>query len=234
MALFHSCQSPLHKKKILTVSFLLSNFHLHQFWFFLKHHGETWPTATRGLCWCEICWCAASWLNQARLWGEAPVLNYSPHIHLAVPIIQGSVHKRSLPASPSCEKWVMEFKGAHNICCTAQLLAMLWLSVPPQRAAAVDVQLCVLQWNLQGCCVNDLEDIHYHVLSAGIKAAAHAPCVSPSLSLLKLAQILTSTWLEIKIYASFDFQWGWLVPSAQWSCILFHAKFHCDYFAMTT
>lgn len=31
--------------------------------------------------------------------GGAPVFSYSPHIHLAVPIIQGSVHERAMPAS---------------------------------------------------------------------------------------------------------------------------------------
>lgn len=49
--------------------------------------------------------------------GEAPVFNHSPHIHLAVPIIQGSVRERCAPcqpASPSCEKWVMEFKGTRR------------------------------------------------------------------------------------------------------------------------
>lgn len=49
--------------------------------------------------------------------GEAPVFNHSPHIHLAVPIIQGSVRERCAPcqpASPSCEKWVMEFKGTQR------------------------------------------------------------------------------------------------------------------------
>lgn len=31
--------------------------------------------------------------------GGAPVFRHSPHIHLAVPIIQGSVHERAMPAS---------------------------------------------------------------------------------------------------------------------------------------
>lgn len=70
--------------------------------------------------------------------GEAPVLNYSPHIHLAVPIIQGSVHERSLPARPSCEKWVMEFKGTHSLLalhsgCAGTALAFLCL---PTRSSS--------------------------------------------------------------------------------------------------
>lgn len=49
----------------------------------------------------------------------SPVFSHSPHIHLAVPIIQGSVHEHALPASPSCEKWVMEFKGARSLVAAA-------------------------------------------------------------------------------------------------------------------
>lgn len=60
-------------------------------------------------------WCAASLLKRilpaAR---EASVFNYSPHIHLAVPIIQGSTSAWALLTSPSCEKWVMKFKGTSS------------------------------------------------------------------------------------------------------------------------
>lgn len=76
--------------------------------------------------------------------GGAPVFSHSPHIHLAVPIIQGSVHTRSLPAShpasPSCEKWVMEFKGTCSLVILHSRLSWLFL---PTHGCSSSVCVCL-------------------------------------------------------------------------------------------
>ncbi|KAJ4928991.1 hypothetical protein JOQ06_004612 [Pogonophryne albipinna] len=57
----------------------------------------------------------------------------SPSLCL-VPIIQGSVHERSLSAIPSCEKWVMEFKVTR--CLVALRSHRFGFSGPPESRHA--------------------------------------------------------------------------------------------------
>lgn len=138
-------------------------------------------------------------------WGDAPVLNYSPHIHLAVPIIQDSVHERSLPASPSCEKWVMEFKGTRSLVALHSRWHRLRLSVPPNMQY-VCVCNSVSRSEIREAvweCVSVNQKTSIITFSAGIKAAPRSPRVFLSLSVssLNLAYILPHDFpLEIKIY----------------------------------
>lgn len=97
-----------------------------------KIRSDISSTARQGLFWCEICSCAACWLKV----GGAHVLNYSSPINLAVPIIQGSMHEQSLPASPSCEKWVMDFKGTHNLAALHSRIGATLARTPSQHTPA--------------------------------------------------------------------------------------------------
>lgn len=115
------------------------------------------------------------------------------------------------PASPSCEKWVMEFKGTHSLVAlhSSAMASLGFLFLVTHGSSSNSSNVCVC--NSVSCseilkavweCVSVNQKTFIITFSAGIKAVAHSPNVSLSVCLLrKLAYILPHDLpLEIKIY----------------------------------
>ena len=156
---------------------------------------------------------------------QLPILNDSPHIHLAVPIIQGSVHERSLPApAVKSGSWNLKAHAALSRCTVA--LAPFWLfdsfqheAAASATAVALCVCVCVCVCNCVSCsemhkavweCVSVNLKTFITTFSAGMKPVAHSlsVCLSLSVSSVNWPIFFHMTCLQKYKCRSFDLHWG--------------------------